>query len=129
METQKLNMFRTAATCLLSMAIQTAGNTMSLGIIWHEQNAPEVKRTLINRLISNNCAVSMVFNALVMNTSNVMILYGAMNVYVCDVVSALLQAVMLGYLLNANVIVVLRNGPRTNFIATPPLFRLSISQL
>lgn len=42
-------MLREAISVVFCSAVLIVGNALSLGIIWHEQNAPEVKRTLVNQ--------------------------------------------------------------------------------
>lgn len=101
-------MIYTLIVCSLSLAVQVAGNGLSCGIIWYERNVPEVKRTLINRLISNHCAVNVVFNSVTLNTSILIFLLGSLREAFCDLVSVALFGLVILYLLNADAIIALR---------------------
>lgn len=93
---------------IAAVAIQVAGDSLSYGIMWYEKNAPEVQRTLINRLISNNCGISILFNTCTLNFIIAMIFFRGLGPDVCDVFMFCLVLAVYWYLMNVNLATIVR---------------------
>lgn len=101
-------MLGTAVACLALLAVQAVGYVLNYGIIWHEVNSPEVKRTLINRLNSNLSRFSIVYSFLSMNLAVAVSLGVGMPPSVCYAVGILRHSLMWCYVLTLVASLVLR---------------------
>lgn len=102
-----------AYSLLFSFTVQAVGNALSMGIIWYGKNLPEVQRTLIKRLESNNCVLSILFSTVGLTAVVFMEIFGGLNILLCDFLATHINVVLCCYFLNANVIITLRKDTIT----------------
>lgn len=109
-------------------AVSAACVALNVGIMWYERNIPEVKRTLINRLITNKvweydgyfgpfklihfpcpqCLLLMLLGVLVFSYATVLFSVGVLPEGVCDTVHLFIQFIGLSIGINVNVNIFLR---------------------
>lgn len=95
--------------CVLSILVQVVGNAMNFGVIWYKNNVHEMRQTLINRLIANQCLLSSLIITQVLNTNIAICIFGHFSVPLSDVSAVVMRALCICYIMNADIIVILRN--------------------
>lgn len=101
-------MLEAAQICAPFVTLQLIAFALNYGIVWYERTSPEVKRTLINRLNTNKCLISIGYTFLIMNLSMAIILNFDIPTLTCDLVTTVMYAMVHCYFTHASISIVLR---------------------
>ena len=97
-----------ALVILGSLSVQFLGVIMNAGIVWYGASLPEARRTLVNRLTSNQCMVCIAFDVVILNSVVVVRAMGRLPELVCDCMHMSFISLTVAYFLYADIMIVIR---------------------